>query len=198
MGSISRQKLKKRKEKNVAFFKRRKKNGTFWTEKNAVPNPALNVLESLLQCFYCTILLHSVHLSDKYQPIHKVFLLSLSPFICPSPFSSSFSLISYLSAISMSSLSSILFYVFSLSFIISFLYISCFMYFLYPLSSHSSIPFSVFSLSFIISFFYPVLCIFSFLYHLIPLSCFSVFSLSFIISFPYRCPQTSLLLLYHA
>ena len=98
MGSISRQKLKKRKEKNVAFFKRRKKNGTFWTEKNAVPNPALNVLESLLQCFYCTILLHSVHLSDKYQPIHKVFLLSLSlsPFICPSPFSSSFSLISYL------------------------------------------------------------------------------------------------------
>ena len=78
MGSISRQKLKKRKEKNVAFFKRRKKNGTFWTEKNAVPNPALNVLESLLQCFYCTILLHSVHLSDKYQPIHKVTWISSS------------------------------------------------------------------------------------------------------------------------
>ena len=27
-------------EKNVAFFKRTEKNGTFRTEKNAVPNPA--------------------------------------------------------------------------------------------------------------------------------------------------------------
>ena len=64
--------------------------------------------------------------------------------------------------------------------------LSCFMYFLYPLSSHSSI--------------YPVLCIFSILYHLIPLSRFLyflfplsslssipfyVFSLSSIISFLY-------------
>ena len=29
-------------EKNVAFFKRKEKNGTFRTEKNAVPNPARN------------------------------------------------------------------------------------------------------------------------------------------------------------
>ena len=28
-------------EKNVAFFKRMEKNGTFRTEKNEVPNPAL-------------------------------------------------------------------------------------------------------------------------------------------------------------
>ena len=39
LGLISRQKLKKRTEKNVAFFKRTEKNGTFRTEKNAVPNP---------------------------------------------------------------------------------------------------------------------------------------------------------------
>ena len=38
MGFISRQKLKKRTEKNVAFFKRTEKNGTFRMEKNAVPN----------------------------------------------------------------------------------------------------------------------------------------------------------------
>ena len=41
LGSISRQKLKKRTEKNIAFFKRMEKNGMFLTEKNAVPNPAL-------------------------------------------------------------------------------------------------------------------------------------------------------------
>ena len=39
LGFISRQKLKKRTEKNVAFFKRMEKNGTFRTKKNAVPNP---------------------------------------------------------------------------------------------------------------------------------------------------------------
>ena len=39
LGLISRQKLEKRTEKNVAFFKRTEKNGTFRTEKNAVPNP---------------------------------------------------------------------------------------------------------------------------------------------------------------
>ena len=42
LGFISRQKLKKRAKKNVAFFKRMEKNGTFRTEKNAVPNPAEN------------------------------------------------------------------------------------------------------------------------------------------------------------
>ena len=40
MGFISRQQLKKRTQKNVAFFKRTEKNGAFRTEKNAVPNPA--------------------------------------------------------------------------------------------------------------------------------------------------------------
>ena len=40
LGFISRKKLKKRKEKNVAFFKRMEKNGKFRTEKNMVPNPA--------------------------------------------------------------------------------------------------------------------------------------------------------------
>ena len=40
LGFISRQKLKKRMQKNVAFFKRTEKNGTFRMEKNAVPNPA--------------------------------------------------------------------------------------------------------------------------------------------------------------
>ena len=40
LGLISRQKLKKRTEKNFAFSKRTEKNWTFWTEKNAVPNPA--------------------------------------------------------------------------------------------------------------------------------------------------------------
>ena len=39
LGFISRQKLKKRTGKNVAFFKRTEKNGMFRTEKNAVPNP---------------------------------------------------------------------------------------------------------------------------------------------------------------
>ena len=39
LGFISHQKLKKRKEKNVAFFKRMEKNRTFRTEKYAVPNP---------------------------------------------------------------------------------------------------------------------------------------------------------------
>ena len=41
-GFISCQKLKKRTEKNVVFFKRTEKNGTFRTEKNTVPNPADN------------------------------------------------------------------------------------------------------------------------------------------------------------
>ena len=36
---LSHQKLKKRTEKNIAFFKRTEKNGTFRMEKNAVPNP---------------------------------------------------------------------------------------------------------------------------------------------------------------
>ena len=39
LGLISRQKLKKRMEKNIAFFKRTEKNGTFRAEKNVVPNP---------------------------------------------------------------------------------------------------------------------------------------------------------------
>ena len=39
LGLISRQKLKKRTEKNGAFFKRMEKNGKFRTEKNALPNP---------------------------------------------------------------------------------------------------------------------------------------------------------------
>ena len=33
-------------EKNVAFFKRKEKNGTFRTEKNAVPNPVLYIILS--------------------------------------------------------------------------------------------------------------------------------------------------------
>ena len=40
LGFISRQKLKKRMQKHVAFFKRTEKNGAFRMEKNAVPNPA--------------------------------------------------------------------------------------------------------------------------------------------------------------
>ena len=39
LGLISRQKLEKRTEKNVAFFKRTGKNGMFSTEQNAVPSP---------------------------------------------------------------------------------------------------------------------------------------------------------------
>ena len=41
LGFISHQKLKKRTEKSVAFFKRTEKNGRFRTKKNAVPNPAV-------------------------------------------------------------------------------------------------------------------------------------------------------------
>ena len=39
LGFISRQKLKKRMEKNVVLFKRTEKNRTFRAKKNAVPNP---------------------------------------------------------------------------------------------------------------------------------------------------------------
>ena len=48
LGFISYQKLKKRTEKNIAFFKRMEKNGTFRTEKNAVPNPALSCVQYLV------------------------------------------------------------------------------------------------------------------------------------------------------
>ena len=40
-GLISRQKLEKRMQKHVAFFKRTQKNDAFRTQKNAVPNPAM-------------------------------------------------------------------------------------------------------------------------------------------------------------
>ena len=52
LGFISHQKLKKRTEKNVAFFKRTEKNGTFRTEKIAVPNLGIAASKvSLQHCF---------------------------------------------------------------------------------------------------------------------------------------------------
>ena len=42
LGLISRQKLEKRMQKNVAFFKRTQKNDAFRREKNTVPNPAIS------------------------------------------------------------------------------------------------------------------------------------------------------------
>ena len=48
LGFISRQKLKKRMEKNVAFFKRMEKNGTFRMEKNVEPNPVVGLELTIL------------------------------------------------------------------------------------------------------------------------------------------------------
>ena len=70
--TVSRQKLEKRTEKNGMFFKRTGKNGTFWIEKDAVPNPA----------FY-TALIRRILLFNSYNRSCKtIFIGSCNPINC--------------------------------------------------------------------------------------------------------------------
>ena len=91
-GFISRQKLKKRTEKNVAFFKRTEKNETFRTEKNAVPNPALQSMPMLTPCLRNQQQsLHGVHvfkvmltlcLRNQQQSLHGVHVFKVMLTLC--------------------------------------------------------------------------------------------------------------------